>query len=279
MPSNSPAAREPTVPTRSAAAWRKARWFIAIALGAAVVVAAWAQLAAHRPRPATGFEIVAAYPHDPNAFTQGLAVADGKLYEGTGQYGASSIRLVDLASGRVLKQRPLNAMYFGEGIAILDGKLYQLTWQNGVGIVYDLATFDLQRTFRYTGEGWGLTHDGKRLVMSDGSATLRFLDPETFAVVEQLVVRDGDRPIDKLNELEYINGEIWSNIWYEDRIARISPKTGAVLGWIDLGALYPRSARGSEAVLNGIAYDAAAERLFVTGKNWPQLYEIEIAGR
>jgi glutamine cyclotransferase len=253
---------------------------VACALAAvAVGAAAWAQLHGRSTPASPQFKVVAVYPHDPNAFTQGLAIAGGQLYEGTGLYGQSTIRKVDLATGRVEKQRPINAMYFGEGIAILDGHLYQLTWQNGIGIVYDLATFSQQRTFQYTGEGWGLTQDGKQLILSDGSAKLRFLDPQTFAVVREIDVRDHGQPVTKLNELEYIDGEIWSNVWYDDRIARISPATGEVLGWIDLAALYPKSARSSEAVLNGIAYDAAAKRLFVTGKNWPQLYEIEIVRR
>jgi glutamine cyclotransferase len=241
-----------------------------------VGLAAWAQLEARRGPEIWAFEVVAAYPHDPSAFTQGLTVHEGVLYEGTGQYGASSVRRVDLATGRIERLRALDGRYFGEGIAILGGKLYQLTWQNGVGIVYDLQTFDVVETFRYNGEGWGLTQDGAHLIVSDGSPTLRYLDPATFTVVRELAVRDGDLPVERLNELEYVDGEIWANIWYEDRIARISPQSGAVLGWVDLAMLYPRSARGSEAVLNGIAYDAAAERLFVTGKNWPQLYEIRI---
>jgi glutamine cyclotransferase len=256
------------------------KWLVACALAAvAVGAAAWAQLHGRSVPAVAGFKVVAVYPHDPNAFTQGLAMAGGQLYEGTGLYGQSTIRKVDLTTGRVEKQRPINAMYFGEGIAILDGRLYQLTWQTGIGIVYDLATFSQQRTFQYTGEGWGLTQDGKQLILSDGSAKLRFLDPQTFATVREIEVRDHGQPVTKLNELEYIDGEIWSNVWYDDRIARISPVTGEVLGWIDLAALYPKIARSSEAVLNGIAYDAAAKRLFVTGKNWPQLYEIEIVRR
>jgi len=256
------------------------KWLVAWALAAvAVALVAWAQFGSQHGPDAASFKVVAAYPHDSNAFTQGLAIEAGQLYEGTGQYGASSLRRVDLATGRVEKQRTLNRMYFGEGIAILGGLVYQLTWQNGVGIVYDLESFDVQSTFRYSGEGWGLTHDGERLIMSDGSATLRFIDPKTFAVVEELEVRDGTTPVTRLNELEYIDGEIWANIWYDDRIARISPKTGEVLGFIDLSTLYQQSARSSEAVLNGIAYDPASKRLFVTGKNWPQLYEIEIVRR
>lgn len=248
----------------------------AVALG----IAAWAQLKPHGGAPASyGFKVVAVYPHDSKAFTQGLVVHDGKLYEGTGQYGASSIRRVDLETGSVEKMHPLNAMYFGEGITILGDKLYEITWQHGVGFVYDVDTFSVKQTFQYTGEGWGLTHDGKQLILSDGTSTIRFLDPQTFEVVRTIDVRDGDKPIDKLNELEYIDGEIWSNIWYDDRIARISPATGKVVGWIDLSTLYPAARRSNEAVLNGIAYDAKSKRLFVTGKDWPQLYEIEVVRR
>ena len=258
------------------------RWVVwAVVLGLAVLavgLAAWPQLGARR-EAVSGFEVVAAYPHDSNAFTQGLAIEAGQLYEGTGQYGASTVRRVDLKTGRPDKQRALNQNYFGEGIAILGGSLYQITWQNGVVVVYDLETFEVQRTMQYAGEGWGLTHDGKELIMSDGSATIRFRDPQTFAVTREIEVRNDGVPLPKLNELEYIDGEIWANIWYDDRIARISPANGEVLGFIDFTTLYPQSARGSEAVLNGIAYDAAAKRLYVTGKNWPQLYEIRVVRR
>jgi glutamine cyclotransferase len=264
-------------PRASRRPWLK---WVAIVGAAALVVGltAWAQLGARRATVA-GFEVVAAYPHDSAAFTQGLAIEAGQLYEGTGQYGASTLRRVDLESGRPEKQRALGPRYFGEGIAILGGLVYQLTWQNGVVVVYDLETFEVERTMQYNGEGWGLTHDGRQLIMSDGSATIRFRDPQTFAVTREIEVRAAGAPLSKLNELEYIDGEIWANIWYDDRIARISPADGEVLGFIDLSALYPQSARDSEAVLNGIAYDAAADRLFVTGKNWPQLYEIKVAGR
>jgi glutamine cyclotransferase len=256
---------------------RRLRWLAAGAVAViAVGVAAWAQLATRRAPALAAFEVVAVYPHDANAFTQGLAIESGALYEGTGQYGASTVRRVDLASGRAEKQRALAPRYFGEGIAILDGLLYQLTWQNGVVIVYDLESFEVRRTMQYDGEGWGLTEDGTELIMSDGSATIRFRDPRTFAVTREIEVRDGGVPVTKLNELEYIDGEIWANIWYDDRIVRVAPASGAVLGYIDLAKLYPRSARASEAVLNGIAYDASAKRLFVTGKNWPQLYEIAV---
>ena len=257
---------------------RRLKWLAAgIAAAVAIAVAAWAQLDARRAPEGAAFEVVAAYPHDPAAFTQGLAIEAGQLYEGTGQYGASTVRRVDLASGRPEKQRALGPRYFGEGIAILDGLLYQLTWQNGAVVVYDLETFEVERTMQYDGEGWGLTHDGRQLIMSDGSATIRFRDPQTFSVTREIEVRHDGVPVSRLNELEYVEGEIWANIWYDDRIARISPADGKVLGFIDLGSLYPQSARGSEAVLNGIAYDPAAKRLFVTGKNWPQLYEIEVA--
>lgn len=255
--------------------WRT--WLAAgVVAAVAVALAAWAQFAPKERTAAGGFEVVAAYPHDPNAFTQGLAIDGGVLYEGTGLYGASTVRRVDLATGQPEKQRGLNARYFGEGIAILDGSLYQLTWQNGVAVVYDLDTFEVERTMPYEGEGWGLTHDGTHFIMSDGSATLRFRDPQTFAVVREIEVRDAGTPVPRLNELEYVDGEIWANIWYDDRIARIDPTTGEVRGYVDLHSLYPASARGSEAVLNGIAYDAAAKRLFVTGKNWPQLFEIAV---
>ena len=264
----------------ASAARRHFKWLAAgVLAAAAVAVATWAQLGTSGVPANAGFKVVAAYPHDPAAFTQGLAIEAGELYEGTGQYGASTIRRVDLASGRPEKQRALGPRYFGEGIAILDGLLYQLTWQNGVVVVYDLETFEVERTVEYAGEGWGLTHDGDQLIMSDGSATIRFRDPQTFAVTREIEVRHDGVPLSRLNELEYVEGEIWANIWYDDRIARISPADGRVLGFIDLTSLYPQSARGSEAVLNGIAYDAAAKRLFVTGKNWPQLYEIEVVER
>ena len=257
---------------------RRNLWlFVAVVAAVAIGVVAWAQLGARHAPTVAGFKVLAAYPHDPMAFTQGLAIEGGQLYEGTGLYGASTVRRVDLASGRPEKQRALNPRYFGEGIAILGGRLYQITWMNGAAVVYNLDTFEVERTMQYDGEGWGLTHDGKQLIMSDGSATLRFRDPQTFAVTREIEVRDNGVPLAMLNELEYIDGEIWSNIWYDDRIARISPADGTVLGFIDLSTLYPKSVRGSEAVLNGIAYDAKAKRLFVTGKNWPQLYEIEVS--
>src|SRR5712671_6655771 len=231
----------PAAPT-PAAPHVRLKWLVACAVAAvAVGAAAWAQLHGRSAPTVAGFKVVAVYPHDPHAFTQGLAIAGGQLYEGTGLYGQSAVRKVDLATGRVEKQRTINTMYFGEGIAILDGRLYQLTWQNSIGIVYDLATLSQLRTFQYTGEGWGLTQNGRELILSDGSAKLRFIDPQTFATLREIEVRDHGQAVTKLNELEYIDGEIWSNVWYDDRIARISPATGEVLGWIDLAALYPKS--------------------------------------
>ena len=241
-----------------------------------IVLTAWAQFAADGGPELMTFEVIATIPHEPAAFTQGLAIHDGQLYESTGQYGESTLRRVELATGRVEKMTALSNTYFGEGITIFGGRIYQLTWQNNLTLVYDIETFDRVGTLRYDGEGWGLTHDGTHLIVSDGSASIRFHDPETFEVVRRLSVHADGNPVNSLNELEYINGEIWANLWYQDRIVRISPETGAVLGWIDLSGLYPRSRRASEDVLNGIAYDADADRLFVTGKNWPWLYEIEI---
>jgi glutamine cyclotransferase len=247
----------------------------AAALAAAAMLAGCMQVGSEEPGEiAVG--IVEAYVHDPNAFTQGLAFHEGRLYEGTGHYGRSSLRAVDIGSGRVERIEPLDPAYFGEGIAIFDGAIYQLTWQNGIGFVYDLDTFEPLRTFRYDGEGWGLTTDGEALIMSDGTATLRFLDPETFRVVRRVDVQEDGRTVARLNELEYIDGEIWANVWYDDRIARIDPATGDVIGWLDLSGLYPRTERGAEDVLNGIAYDDESGRLFVTGKNWPKLFELEI---
>lgn len=227
--------------------------------------------------PVYAYEVVNVYPHDPAAFCQGLAFADGYLYEGTGRYGASSLRQVDLESGRVLKHVRLGPRLFGEGIAVSGDDLIQLTWRNRVGFVYDKQSFARRSVFRYSGEGWGITRMRERLVMSDGSATLRFLDPKTFRVVDRITVRNQNVPVDKLNELEYVQGEIYANVWGSDRIARISPKTGQVLGWIDLGGLLPRHQRANiDAVLNGIAFDPEAKRLFVTGKLWPKLFEIRV---
>lgn len=236
-------------------------------------------LAAAPHVPIDSYEIVHTYPHDANAFTQGLALVDGHLYESTGRQGHSSLRMLDLATGWVLKEYDLPKQYFGEGLTDWGDTLVQLTWTSGVAFVYDRSTFTLRRTLHYTGEGWGLTHDSTSLILSDGSATLRFLDPTSFREIRKLNVRDEDnRPVSNLNELEYLRGEIYANIWHEDRIARISPKTGRVVGWINLsGLLKPGDTSDEEAVLNGIAYDAKSDRLFVTGKLWPKLFEIKVS--
>jgi glutaminyl-peptide cyclotransferase len=226
---------------------------------------------------ADGYRVVNIYPHDPRAFTQGLVYIDGHLYESTGLNGRSSLRMVDLATGQVQQKFDLPQQYFGEGLAPWGSTLVQLTWQNHVAFVYDRFSFRKLRTIPCPWEGWGLTEDGKSLILSDGSSTLHFLDPETFHELRKITVKDHGNPVDKLNELEYIHGEIYANIWYSDRIARISPSTGQVLGWIDLtGLLAPAEHTDPDAVLNGIAYDAAHDRLFVTGKLWPRLFEIKV---
>ena len=223
------------------------------------------------------FRVVAAYPHDPQAFTQGLIFLDGNLYESTGLKGQSSLRMDELASGRTLREHDVPPEFFAEGLTNWGSTLIQLTWQAHTAFVYDRASFRLLRTFHYEGEGWGLTQDGRHLILSDGSSTLRLLNPETFAVEGTIAVRDHGKPIDQLNELEYVHGEIYANVWMTNRIARISPATGAVLGWIDLTGLLPVVEQSSrDAVLNGIAYDRRRDRLFVTGKLWPKLFEIRL---
>ena len=236
-------------------------------------------IASAPPVPFDGYEIIHAYPHDANAFTQGLVFVDGHLYESTGRQGQSSLRMVDPATGWVLKEYDLPKQYFGEGLTDWGDTLVQLTWTSGIAFVYDRSTFTVRQTFHYTGEGWGLTHDSNSLLLSDGSATLRFLDPKSFREIRKLKVHDeNNRPVADLNELEYVHGEIYANIWHLDRIARISPRTGRVLGWINLsGLLKPGDASDEEAVLNGVAYDAKSDRLFVTGKLWPKLFEIKVS--
>lgn len=223
------------------------------------------------------YRVVRTYPHDRQAFTQGLVFVDGHLYESTGLEGSSSLRMEDLDSGRILAFHDVPAQYFAEGLTNWGNTLIQLTWRSQIAFVYDRATFRLLRTFHYDGEGWGLTQDGKSLILSDGSAALRFFDPATFREVRRITVKDHGVPVAQLNELEYIHGEIYANVWHTDRIARISPATGQVLGWIDLSGLLPAYARtNGEAVLNGIAYDAAHDRLLVTGKLWPSIFEIKV---
>jgi glutamine cyclotransferase len=233
------------------------------------------------PAPVHGFSVVKSYPHDRQAYTQGLEYVDGVLYESTGLNGRSGIRKVNLDTGEVLQVQPLDSTYFGEGITVWKNRIIQLTWQHGVGFVYDRQTFKQQGSFKYAGEGWGLTHDGKRIIMSDGSdsGTLRLLEPETLRQTGTITVRDGGRPVARLNELEVVKGEILANVWQSERIAIITPASGRVAGWVDLhGLLDPRESAGVD-VLNGIAYDAKGDRLFVTGKLWPRIYEIKIVRR
>lgn len=225
--------------------------------------------------PVWRYEVVERYPHDPAAFTQGLVWLDNIFYEGTGLYGRSSLRQVERETGAVIKQVNLPEQYFGEGITILGDQLYQLTWKSHVGFIYDKNSFEKLSEFNYPTEGWGITHDGERLIMSDGSATLYMWDPETLAEVGQIQVTDQGQPVVRLNELEYIDGQIYANVWQTDYIAIIDPATGNVNGWLDLsGILTPAERTGGEDVLNGIAYNAANETLYVTGKLWPILFEI-----
>ena len=222
--------------------------------------------------------VVNTYLHDPTAFTQGLVFADGIFYEGTGQHGASGIRKVAPATGVVLAEKRLSEQYFGEGIAVFGNRLYQLTWKAGICFVYDKNTFALQTQFTYPTEGWGITHDGEKLAMSDGTNTIYFRHPDTFEEMGRIEVTDSAGPVHYLNELEYIKGQLFANVWQTDRIVRIDPKTGAVTGWIDLAGILPSEDRLQHRVdvLNGIAYDAETDRLFVTGKWWPKLFEIRL---
>jgi glutamine cyclotransferase len=239
--------------------------------------AAWA---AEKALPVSGYRVVSVHPHDRQAYTQGLLYRDGFLYESTGLQGASSLRKVRPETGAVLQQRNLEAWHFGEGLAEWGGRLLQLTWTSGLGFIYDRATLERRGTFSYPGEGWGLASDGGRLILSDGTDTLRFLDPRTFRETGRLRVRQGSAPLHYLNELEVVRGEIWANVYQTDRIARISPKTGAVTGWIDLTGLLPEADRRVPVdVLNGIAWDPKGNRLFVTGKLWPRLFVIELVER
>jgi len=232
---------------------------------------------ANAPVPTLGYQIVNIWPHDPSAFTQGLVYLDGKMLESTGQEGRSSLRNVELQSGKILKKVDVPLPYFAEGIALLNNKIYQLTWQHQLGFIYDAGSFEKVGEFKYDGEGWGLTTDGRSLILSDGSNRLRFLDPDSFRVTKTIAVVDGKSPVRELNELEFVNGEIYANIWHDDRIATINPQNGHVNAWIDLtGLLQPGDVQDPEAVLNGIAYDQSGNRLFVTGKLWPRLFEIKI---
>lgn len=262
---------------------------LALLLGACQGDRPSAQPADAEPTPADGggpgapgtptyrVEVVREYPHDRGAFTQGLEFHDGVLYESTGLEGQSSLRKVELETGRVLQRQVVPPPHFAEGITVLDGKLYQLTWKSGRGFIYDPQTLALRDSFSYAGEGWGLTNDGTQLILSDGSSRLRFLDPAGFRVTRTVEVTDGGLPVANLNELEYIDGEVWANVWQTEWIARIDPATGRVTGWVDVrGLLLPAERSGTEDVFNGIAYDRANQRLVVTGKFWPKLVEIRV---
>ncbi len=230
--------------------------------------------------PTHGYKVVRVYPHDRNAFTQGLTYVDGFLYESTGVKGRSTLRKVELETGRVLQQTALSREHFGEGLTSWGPDLVQLTWTSNLGFVYDRVNFQVKRTFNYCGEGWGITHDGKRLIVSDGTATLRFLDADTFRETGRLTVREGAAPVAQLNEIETVRGELFANVWRTDRIVRIALQTGQVTGWIDLSGLLGEAERATRVdVLNGIAYDARNDRLFVTGKLWPKLFEIKLVPR
>ncbi|MHB1059418.1 MAG: glutaminyl-peptide cyclotransferase [Rhodanobacter sp.] len=250
------------------------RWpacLLALALLAGTAVA-------HAAIPVYGYKVVHVYPHDTGAYTEGLFYKDGYLYESTGEAGSSTVRKVELQSGETVQRHNLPARYFGEGIIDWKDRLVQLTWQSQTGFVYDLASFTLRHTFGYTGEGWALTRDGTHLYMSDGTPVLRVLDPETLQVVRRITVTADGAPVTYLNELEWVHGEIYANVWLTNRIARIDPASGRVVGWIDLAGLLDVNQLPDPGndVLNGIAYDAKRRRLFVTGKRWPKLFEIEL---
>jgi glutamine cyclotransferase len=271
---------------------RGGRFYLGAALLVATIVVGWlsgvggASPAAQPPlradssAPVAGYRVEHAYPHDRNAFTEGLEFVDGYLFESTGLNGRSSIRKVQLDTGRVLQRRDVSSEHFGEGITLWRSRLIELTLQSHVALVYDSESFQPRGSFSYSGEGWALTHDESSLIMSDGTSELRFLDPMTFKERRRVSVTDAGRPVTRLNELEYLNGQVFANIWTTDRIARIDPQTGRVLGWIDLtGLLAATDQVNGDAVLNGIAYDAKGARLFVTGKYWPTLFEIKIVPR
>jgi glutamine cyclotransferase len=250
-------------------------------LFSAVVIVFGTGAATHSPIPEYSYDVVHIYPHDRTAFTEGLFYLNGFLYEGTGLRARSSIRKVKLETGEVLQKCDIPDTYFGEGIIAWNNQLIELTYTTEVGFIYDLNTFQLQRSFRYPGEGWSMTQDGKHILMDDGTPDIQFWDPETLKEISRLRVTANGTPLANLNELEWVKGEIYANIWHTDRIARINPLSGEVVGWIDLAGLLPpgdemAEPEGSEQVLNGIAYDSKRDRLFVTGKYWPKLFEIRL---
>ena len=257
----------------------KNRWTLILMISLLTVgVASVSMLVAREPVPVVAVQVVNSYPHDTSAFSQGLCFdSQGNFYEGTGIYGASELRQVDLKTGKVLKYNKLPRDVFGEGITIWQNRIVQLTWKRERALVYDLGSFKRLGALRYRGEGWGLTNDGKHLIKSNGSARIEFINPADFTVSRTITVTAGGREVEDLNELEYVNGEIWANVWYEDYIACIDPESGNVKRWIDLRRVWPENLRGEEMVLNGIALHPKTGQIFVTGKNWPKLYEIKLA--
>jgi glutamine cyclotransferase len=267
-------------PPRSPRRWWRRRWLVTAIVAAGILAGVVWAVGRDVAPPVASVRVVNTFPHDAHAYCQGLVYADGALYESTGQYRQSSLRKVVLETGKILKLARLDDQLFGEGLTLWEDSLIQLTWRSEIAIVYDRESFAELRRGEYTGQGWGLTHDGQHLILSDGSSVLRFLDPQTFEVVRRLTVRSRGRRVGKLNELEFVNGRILANIWFEDYIACISPSSGEVEQWIDLRGLWPPGKRRTrEDVLNGIAYDPENDRLFVTGKNWPRLFEIEVISR
>ncbi|HZD77858.1 MAG TPA: glutaminyl-peptide cyclotransferase [Acidobacteriaceae bacterium] len=245
---------------------------------AAAFAAVVGSLPARAPAaPVSGYKVVAEFPHSTSSYTEGFFYRDGLFYEGTGLKGSSAILVIEPETGKVLQRRELPPQFFGEGIIDWGHEIYEWTWQSHICFVYDRFSLRPAGQFTYSGEGWGMTRTAPAIITSDGTATLRFRDPKTFQETRHIVVKDGGNPVEQLNELEYIKGEIYANIWHSDRIARISPRDGHVIGWIDLTGLLPASRRvNAESVLNGVAYDAKNDRLFVTGKQWPAVFEIRL---
>jgi glutaminyl-peptide cyclotransferase len=251
-----------------------ARIALILALTTVLLPAGWASA------PVMGYKVVAKYPHSTGSYTEGFFYFNGLFYEGTGLKGHSELLVTQPDTGKVLQRLELAPEYFGEGIVDWGPNIYEWTWQSHICFLYDRFSLRAIKQFTYTGEGWGMTHTAKELITSDGTATLRFRDPATFGETRHIVVKDGSQVIDQLNELEFIHGEIYANIWHSDRIARISPQDGHVIGWIDLAGLLPDDQKiNAESVLNGIAYDAQHDRLFVTGKQWPAIFEIKVVDK
>jgi glutamine cyclotransferase len=257
-------------------------WLRIVCVGGLMMLAAAAAMAfgGKRVAPVVEAKVLNTFDHDAGSFVQGLAIEDGQMWEGSGQYGYSSLRKVDFETGRIQNSVPLGKDYFGEGITLLRGKIYQLTWRENVCFVYDQKTLQRIGAFKYTGEGWGLANDGTNLYLSDGSLQIRVIEPEKFTVVRKFNVQLANRKDYRLNELEMVHGELWANVWYSDKIARIAPATGEVVGWLDASQLWPQNDRPSrEHVLNGIAFDSSSNKLYLTGKNWPKLFEIALPSK